>query len=150
MGKRAISAYGAQSNLFFEAVLHILYLPQTAPLGCTIAILAAAQAPRHSMSKLAPTQGKADRQAALLSTCQAVMLYQRLHSVRRVLKICSWQPDVNLPCGITTPAIRCCSPPTPNAPLCAPGGRRLRSEHHVMWRGIDTPSLISRCGKWLY
>jgi hypothetical protein len=38
--------------------LHILYPPRCAPLGCTIAILAAAQAPRHSMSKLALTQGK--------------------------------------------------------------------------------------------
>jgi hypothetical protein len=61
-----------------------------------------------------------DRQAALLCTCQAAVLcnYPLCTTCFNGMLVAGRHA---IAFGIATPAIRCCSPPDLNAPLCAPG-----------------------------
>ena len=99
-----------------QGVLGILYSQYTALLGYTIAILVAAQAPRHSTRKLPSIhviQTARQRYCALakLSWCRNSPL----------CTTCFIEMLVAVHLGVASehciaiPAIRCCSPPTPRS-----------------------------------
>jgi hypothetical protein len=120
---------------YFKAMLRTLYAHRSAVLGCTILLTAAAQAPRHSMRKLPRTPAKADRQAALLCTCQAVERYLDLHLCTTCFAGVLVAIDLKLPCASRpqpSAAVHRQLPTPRYAPLAADG---IRGERHVLWRG---------------
>jgi hypothetical protein len=93
-GMCTIAVYGL---IALHGGVHNLYATRSAPLGCTILNVVAAQAPRHSMMKLCSHRSYS---TARQRYCALAKLYHCIifsTCVRRVLQRRSWQSGMESP-----------------------------------------------------